>query len=200
MCGCSGTRTSSKEQQQLSVEQYGAILRTGQYPLYFLLASQLAFLIAWSEASLVPGFCPLDNVSSFNAVCHTGWWVAIEIVTLFVGTIAPTFDLWAISMDKRPTSTTARALVAWIVFLVIALVSNAIHLAASSIEYWSGCTTTLCREYAPYLFSFIWLLVFLMGLEIVLLVRVAMYRQDLLRLNRALLGAPLVGRLGMKLK
>jgi hypothetical protein len=68
--------------QELTREQYFAIVKTGLYPLYYLLLCQAGLLIAWQLTAFVQGFCPLVNPSSFHAVCHTGFWIVIEMVAV----------------------------------------------------------------------------------------------------------------------
>jgi hypothetical protein len=158
-----------------------------------LLAVQVGLLIAWQCTSLVPGFCPIENATTFNAVCHTGWWLAIEFVVLAVGAAAPCMDLWVVEYTqgvRKQTSVTQKWIIAWIVLLFIAIVSNIIHLVASGIEYFMGCTTTMCLSYASYLLAFICILIFLLCLEILLLIRVFVYLKDLKLIQGAMTAPP----------
>jgi hypothetical protein len=109
-----------------------------------------------------------------------------------MGVFAPTAFLWenqylesSAEWHWNDTSMTRKCLVGWIVLLVIAIGANCIHLVATILEYYFACTTSLCLNESGYLWSFLWLLFFVLVLDIVLLTRVAVYRQDLWLLHRA---------------
>jgi hypothetical protein len=131
----------------LTDTEAGDLLRAGQVELYFLLSIQGLLHILWCITDFIPGVCPIEGASSFNAVCHTGFWQAIDGVVLGVGIASIGFGIWTGRNGDivKDLARTKSWITAWLWLLVIAFIANTVHLIATIIEM-IDCTSTLCAS------------------------------------------------------
>lgn len=171
---------------ELSAMEVGDVLQAGQIELYFLLAIQLVIHVLWQLLAFIPGVCPIEGASSFNAVCHTGFWVIVDLLAFAVGVASVGFSVWVdVNGDLfKDVTRTRNWLLAWIVLTVIAAGANVVHAIAAIFEH-QNCTTTLCVDNATngYLISIPIVLAVLVLVEALQIYRASTYRIHLELVN-----------------
>lgn len=173
-------------EEELSAAEVGDILLAGQAELYFLLAIQFLVHVLWQLLGFIPGVCPLENASSFNAVCHTGFWVVIDLFVLAVGIASIGFGVWSGTDGTlvKDVRSARQWLTAWVVVLFVGIVAHVVHIVAASMEL-SYCTTTLCTDpnTQGYLVSVVIGIAVLLVVEALMVYRALTFRHHIQQAN-----------------
>lgn len=174
-------------EMELSEADVGDLLRADQAGIYFLLAIHFCIQILWQLLAYIPGMCPIVGATSFNALCHLGFWSAIDFAALAMGCMSLGFSVYVYPSGnfEKDISLTRKWLLAWIFVLVLAIVANTVHLIAISFETYH-CTTTLCTSLTnqSYLTALTVGIVMLLAFEGLLLYLGATYRHRLYQVNQ----------------
>lgn len=113
-----------------SIERVITLYQVG---LKMFLFMQATLLFLWSFTSIVEGMGDtLYMEAGFHAVSHIGFWLAIEIIIVFIGCSTLT-----ILPNKKKTNNANhinRVLIFYQVILVIGIIANIIHIVACGME------------------------------------------------------------------
>ena len=145
------------ELEPLTTSEVFVLLKNNQTGVDTIVLVQLLWLILWSLASLVPGFALFDGTAGeVSALSHIGWWMAIDIIVLFVGAKSTGFGLHynKNGVIEKGVGKVMAFLSFYIFVLVIGILAYIAHLVLSAIEL-SNCTSTLCVDQKGFLIALI---------------------------------------------
>lgn len=127
------------------------------------LIAHVLIILLWILMTGIDGFCKYDAVppSSFNAVSHGFFWLAVDCAVVFVGLLSVTNNDERANLKNYPSM-----IEFWRLCVVVALIANCVHLTATILEL-VECQTTLCVSFHGILITFTGLLSLLVLLEIV---------------------------------
>ena len=157
------------------------LLKYNQSGILFCLLILLLLQGPWYIFSVVPGFAKFDGAAGeTSAVSHTGWWLYIEAIAIFIGAMSIYFGL---HYTKRGTiekgvGRTRDFLKFYVFVLVIAIIANIIHFVLCGIEY-SNCTSTLCTQHGGFLVALMVLIGFIAFVEMWQIYRVLTYSHNI---------------------
>ena len=157
------------------------LLKYNQSGILFCLLILLVLQGPWYIFSVVPGFAKFDGAAGeTSAVSHTGWWLYIEAIAIFIGAMSIYFGL---HYTKRGTiekgvGRTRDFLKFYVFVLVIAIIANIIHFVLCGIEY-SNCTSTLCTQHSGFLVALMILIGFITFVEMWQIYRVFTYSHNI---------------------
>jgi hypothetical protein len=132
------------------------ILQILKYNQIGFMATQmlhLAIVLIWCLATRVPGFNLYDGSEAVNANTHSGWWLAVDIMVLAMGLMAPYFTLHYVMEDNQQKvetgmKSTADWLMAYIIIAILGGVMAGVHAGLSLSELMRDCNSaTFCRDY-----------------------------------------------------
>lgn len=155
---CGGRRWEDFDPEQgdsLSTREVYDLLKSNQTGLAVVTWIHTFLLILWVLTSLVPGFCIYDGAAgSASAVGHIGWWMALQIFIIVVGSNAPYFTLHY-TRDGVIVKGVDRSLT-YLWFYQIVLILGIIALIVQDVLAWieyGSCTSTLCTTQGGFLLT-----------------------------------------------
>ena len=174
---CGNKRLDRRAEPDLKPRLVSNAVNYARTSLRVLILMHALILGVWCVFSIVPGFAYYDGPTNvYNPVSNTGFWLAIEFITVLVGSFAVSYEL--VPMARGPAldaASTVRKLTFWIVVLVVALAANIAHIVASGIEMSNGDSTLAMTE-SGFLIGLFVILGLVVLLECIELVYIGKYR------------------------
>lgn len=171
VCCAGGRRPADFDPEMgnsLSTQEVFVLLKNNQVGINMAVLIQLGISVLWLLTSLVPGFALFDGApGETSAVSHIGWWAAIEIVVIYVGSQSTSFSLHYNKKGQIEKGVDRAMTYLWFYqsVLFLAVAAHIVHVVLALIES-TNCTSTLCVSGNGFLIA---LIVFLFILTFILL-------------------------------
>lgn len=152
----------------LSTKEVFVLLKNNQVGINVAVLIQVGVAVMWMLTSLVPGFALFDGApGEASAVSHIGWWAAIEVVIIYIGSQSTTFSLHYNKQGQIEKGVDRAMTYLWFYqsALFLGAAAHIVHVVLALIES-TNCTSTLCSSGNGFLVA---LIVFLFILIIMLL-------------------------------